>query len=334
MIPKRCILPVFIPHLGCPHDCVFCNQKKISGQLVPADAGTVRTAIEEAPENSDGYELAFYGGSFTAIPIEKQTELLEAAAPYRKNGRINAVRLSTRPDCVSENELEFLLKYGVETIELGVQSLDSEVLMLSGRGHTVKDCIEAAKRVKNYGFKLVLQMMTGLPGDTNERSIKTAKAIAELHPDGVRVYPTVVIKDTELYRLWKENNYKPQSVDDAVDLGAKLLCIFEKAGIPVIRFGLNPSEDLSSGEAAAGAYHPALGQLVRSRLFLERLDKLISDISPSTEAVLGVHPSEMSDAIGQHRCNIKSLQNKFNLKNISVKPADVPKGDIRVLEYK
>ena len=124
MIPKRCILPVFIPHLGCPHDCVFCNQKKISGQLVPADAGTVRTAIEEAPENSDGYELAFYGGSFTAIPIEKQTELLEAAAPYRKNGRINAVRLSTRPDCASEDELEFRLKYDVETIELGVQSLD------------------------------------------------------------------------------------------------------------------------------------------------------------------------------------------------------------------
>ena len=205
MNPKRHIIPVFVPHLGCPNHCVFCNQRKISGQIAPQTPETVKEQIEEAlakiPRGAP-CELAFYGGSFTAIAAEEQEALLSAAAPYRATGRIQAVRISTRPDCVDKRTVERLLSYGVKTVELGVQSLDEEVLRKTNRGHTAQDAAHAVSLLREGGFAVILQMMTGLPAATPEKDIATAEKIIALAPDGVRIYPTVVVRDTPLYDMW------------------------------------------------------------------------------------------------------------------------------------
>ena len=206
MSAKESIIPVFVPHVGCPNNCVFCNQRKISGQLKPADPGEVTETIEKAlkviPDGSKA-QLAFYGGSFTAIPAEQQTALLSAAHAFVERGALDSIRLSTRPDAIDDVILERLRRYGVRTIELGAQSLDDEVLRRSGRGHTAEDVFKASEMVKAYGFGLIIQMMTGLPGDTKEKAVKTAEKICSIGPDGVRIYPTVIIRDTALYDMWR-----------------------------------------------------------------------------------------------------------------------------------
>lgn len=325
MKPKKRIIPIFIPHLGCPNDCVFCNQRKISGSLTAATADTVRKAIEEAeralPDDSTR-ELAFYGGSFTAIPDREQEELLEAALPFLRSGYINEIRVSTRPDAVDKLRLDRLKAYGIKTIELGAQSMDEEVLKASGRGHTREDTINASSLIRAWEFNLILQMMTGLPGDTPDKSIETAKSIIALEPDGVRVYPTVILKDTALYGLWKSGKYREHTVEDAVSLGGKLCKLFEEAGIPIIRFGLNPSDELSGGEAAGGAYHPALGELVRSSVYLNEARELLKEASISDIAVLGVERGCVSLMVGQKRRNIEALEKEFGLKSLKVRETD------------
>jgi len=329
MNPKRYIIPVFIPHLGCPNDCVFCNQRKISGELKHATAATVKAAVEEAlrkiPADKPA-ELAFYGGSFTAIPEEEQTQLLKAAQPYIESGRIGEIRLSTRPDAVDVPCLERLEIYGVRTIELGAQSMDDGVLKASGRGHSAADTECASRLIKEHGFKLILQMMTGLPGDTEEKAIETAKKLIALSPDGVRVYPTVILRDTPLYELWRAGKYREHTVEEAVKLGAKLYRLFAEAGVPVIRFGLNPSDELSGGEAAGGAYHPALGELVRSEFYLNLARELISTSEHGEELVLGVGRGCVSLMTGQSRRNIKALMQEFNLKSVKVRETCLPDG--------
>ena len=226
MTPRRRILPIFVPHAGCPNDCVFCNQKRISGSLLPASAETVRAAVSVL-EPGSGYELAFYGGSFTAIPEAEQEALLAAAIPARESGAVSALRVSTRPDAVTEEKLARLRRYGVETVELGAQSMCDEVLLRSGRGHMSEDTVKAAKLVKDAGFTLILQMMTGLPGSDDARDIQTARSIAALHPDGVRIYPTVILRDTPLCDLWQAGKYREHTVEDAVRVCARILPIFE-----------------------------------------------------------------------------------------------------------
>ncbi|HHU05204.1 MAG TPA: radical SAM protein [Clostridiales bacterium] len=334
MSPKRFIIPVFIPHLGCHNDCVFCNQRKISGELKPATAKTVKAAVEEAlkkiPEDRPA-ELAFYGGSFTAIPEHEQTELLEAAQPFIESGRVGEIRLSTRPDAVDLHCLERLKSYGVKTIELGAQSMDEGVLKASGRGHTAADTECASRLIKEHGFNLILQMMTGLPGDTEEKAMETVRKLASLSPDGVRVYPTVILRDTALYNLWKAGRYREHTVEDAVRLGAKLYEIFTGAGIPVIRFGLNPSDELSGGEAAGGAYHPALGELVRSEFYLNLARELISTSKHGGEIVLGVNRGCVSLMTGQKRRNINALMQEFNLKSVIVRETELPAGKFVII---
>ncbi len=329
MKPKRYIIPVFIPHLGCPNDCVFCNQRKISGKLEPATAETVTKAIEEAffkLPDGEAAELAFYGGSFTAIPTLEQEELLKSALPYLKAGKIGEIRVSTRPDAIDETRLALLKKYGVKTIELGAQSMNEDVLKASGRGHTAEDTERAAKLIKSQGFQLILQMMTGLPGDDAEKSIETAKRIISLCPDGVRVYPTVILRETRLMELWESGLYAEHTVEDAVELGARLLELFENAGIPVIRFGLNPSDELSGGEAAGGAYHPALGELVRSRVYFNRARAIIASEPHCTDVVLGVNPGCVSFMTGQKRQNIEKLCREFALSTLKVRETGLPDG--------
>ncbi len=276
-------------------------------------------------------QLAFYGGSFTAIPARAQEALLAAAKPYLERGVISSIRLSTRPDAIDDAVLDRLQSYGVQTVELGAQSLDEEVLRLSGRGHTAKDVENAAKLIKSRGFKLILQMMTGLPSDTEEKSIETARKFIALRPDGVRIYPTVVVRDTELYDMWRDGRYTEHTVEDAVKVCSKLVPMFDAAGIPIIRMGLNPTDDLSGGAAVAGAYHPALGEMVHSRIMLSRARELLTGTEPGAEIVLGVHPSEVSKMTGQHRCNVSSLMDEFRLKSLKICPAEVKKSEISVI---
>lgn len=323
MSARESIIPVFVPHLGCPNDCVFCNQRRISGSVTPATPQDVVEAIERAktltgPETRR--QLAFYGGSFTAIPVSEQEALLDAAGPYLESGEIVSLRLSTRPDAIDAATLKRLKAYGVETIELGAQSMSERVLALSGRGHTAQDVEDASAQVKAAGFKLILQMMTGLPGADGESDVESARRIAALKPDGVRVYPTVIVRDTALYDLWKAGRYKEHTVEDAVRVCAKILPIFEEAHIPVIRLGLNPTEDLSGGDAVGGAYHPALGELVKSRIMREKAEALLEGALPGSEAVLRVNPRLMSQLVGQHGANRAYLTERFALKRLRIVP--------------
>ena len=335
MSPRVSIIPVFVPHLGCPHLCVFCDQRRISGETNTVTAEKVRRTIEEAAEKTPGQterQLAFYGGSFTAIPAPLQCELLGAAKPYLENGTVSAIRLSTRPDAIDDEVLDRLEYYGVETVELGAQSLDEEVLRLSQRGHSAADVENASKLIKARGFKLILQMMTGLPGDSDEKCVQTARKIIALEPDGVRIYPTVIVKGTELYGMWLSGEYREHSVEDAVRVCAVLTEMFSEAGIPVIRLGLNPTDELSGGSAVAGAYHPALGELVYSRVMLNKARRLLSAEKPEEELILGVHPSEISKMTGQHRCNIEALKREFGFKSVKIKGTDILKGETAILK--
>lgn len=329
MTARRGIIPVFIPHLGCRHDCVFCNQKRISGALRPASAQDVTREIEAGLSRCRRpAQLAFYGGSFTAIPVSEQLALLGAAQPYLRSGELESIRLSTRPDAIDIHTLERLRGHGVSVIELGAQSMDDAVLKKSGRGHTSKDTARAAEMVKAAGFSLVLQMMTGLPGSDAERDLESAKRIIALAPDAVRIYPTVIIRDTPLYQLWREGRYAEHTVEDAVSVCARILPLFERAGIPVIRLGLNPTDELSGGSAAGGAYHPALGELVKSRVMLNRVREMLTATTQGREKLasrgelrLLAAPSCLSQLTGQHRCNAEALRREFGFDRVKVIPS-------------
>ena len=334
MSARENIIPVFVPHLGCPNDCVFCNQRRISGSLTSATPEDVKKAIQDAaalPRTGAKRQLAFYGGSFTAIPKREQEGLLGAAYGALCAGDIDAIRLSTRPDAIDGEVLARLKRFGVETIELGAQSMDDRVLNLAGRGHTAEDVEKASKMIKEGGFRLILQMMTGLPGADDASSVETVGKIIALHPDGVRIYPTVIVRDTALFDLWKAGRYEEHTVEDAVRVCAKLLPMFEKAEIPVIRLGLNPTDELSGGAAVGGAYHPALGELVKSRIMRQKAEKLLEGAAAGSSAILGVHKSKISQMIGQHRCNIDYLQEKYALKELQIKAADANEQEIVLL---
>ena len=334
MSARECVIPVFVPHLGCRHECVFCNQRRISGSEKAATAATVKQAIEQSaalPRSGAKRQLAFYGGSFTAIEPERQEELLGAAAEAIGKGEIDAIRLSTRPDAIDETVLARLKRFGVETVELGAQSMDGEVLRLSGRGHTAEDVVRSSEAVKAAGFRLILQMMTGLPGDSAEKDIETAKKLIALRPDGVRIYPTVIVRDTALYDLWRAGEYREHTVEDAVAVCAQLMPLFEEANIPVIRLGLNPTEELSQGAAVAGAYHPALGELVRGRILLEKARALLAGTEPGSRVTLGVNAAELSQMIGQKRRNVGVLCEELGLRELRVHSCKAERGEIVLL---
>lgn len=334
MIAKRSIIPIFVPHMGCPNNCVFCDQHRITGNITPPNEKTVRdTIIDGLSKTPAGAEtqLAFYGGSFTAIPVYEQKKLLGAALPFLHLGQISSVRVSTRPDAIDEERLSLLKEYGVRTIELGSQSMCEEVLRASQRGHTPEQTQAAAQLIKASGFELILQMMTGLPEDTKERTVYTARRIIDLKPDGVRIYPTVIIDNTNLCDMWRAGAYREHTVEEAVDWCAEILPMFEEAGIPVIRLGLNPTEELSGGAAVAGAYHPALGELVASRVLLGRARALLKEYEHGEQVVLGVNRSDVSVMVGQHRQNINALVSEYGLSSLKVSAADVPRGTVILL---
>lgn len=318
-MPKRRIIPLFIPHAGCPNQCVFCDQRKISGANTPVTPEQVSSEIERSLSLAGApCELAFYGGSFTAMDPSVQRELLAAARPFVESGAVARIRLSTRPDAVTPEICAMLREYGVSTVELGCQSMDETVLQKSRRGHTPGDTKRAVACLKEWGFSVILQMMTGLPGDMGPQSVETAKQLIALRPDGVRIYPTVVLRGTELEAMMHAGDYTPQTVAEAVDLCASLYALFLEDNIPVIRVGLNPTEDLSGGEAVAGAYHPALGELVLSELYRRRAERLLRDAGPGSDAILEVHPSRVSVMVGQHRRNCLDLKRRFCLNTLKI----------------
>lgn len=330
MTPKRRIIPLFIPHAGCEHTCVFCDQRRISGACVSATSDDVYSAIQflQDQQHPQAAEIAFYGGSFTAIPIVQQNELLEAAQVFLQLNPLNSIRISTRPDCLDETAIVRLINYGVTTVELGAQSMCDDVLTASQRGHTASDIVRASELVKASGLALILQMMTGLPDDTRERSLFTAKRFIELKPDGVRIYPTVVVRGTMLHKMWELGEYKEHTVEYATELCAEIYLMFKESGIPVIRMGLNPSVNLSSGDAVAGAYHPAFGELVYSRIYYDKAVALLDGVKPGSEVKLIVAPGCVSIMIGQRRSNIEALMNKFNLHSLKVVASDIKPGEL------
>lgn len=308
---KHVIVPIFVPHLGCPHQCVFCNQYQITGveqgKWQPPSFEALAAQVEEWTRSSGTRpELAFYGGSFTAIDKKLQEQLLSSAARLKAEGKISAIRLSTRPDALGIDVLSRLSYYAVDTVEIGVQSLDDEVLEKAGRGHTAEQAEVAIRRVKAAGFKCGAQMMLMLPGDTPEKSLATGKRLAELAPDMVRIYPTVVIRGTQLATEYIRWRYRPWPEDDLLDTAAELLDIFDDADIPVIRVGLQPADTLSKGEVLAGPYHPALGELVKARRLRNRMQAQLS-AHEDAPVTFRVAPEYLSQALGQHRENLDHL---------------------------
>lgn len=307
-------IPIFVPHRGCPFDCVFCNQKRITGVGTDVTADDVVKIIEEyletLPENGASIEAAFFGGSFTGIPIEEQSILMDAVQPYIKSGRIHGIRLSTRPDYINCEILDNLYNHGVTTIELGVQSMDDSVLKAANRGHNAQQVRDAVKLIRKYPFVLGLQMMTGLPGDTPEKSIYTAQEIIKLDPDIVRIYPTLTIKDTFMEKMYNENKYKPQTLDEAVELAKTIMLMFEENGITVIRIGLQSTDEIcENGSVVAGPVHSSFGELVESAVYLDIMRREVPD---NVKATVYVNSREISKAVGNHRKNIIAIQREKN----------------------
>lgn len=310
---KKGNISIFVPHQGCPCQCSFCNQKTITGQTKAPTAEDVINAVETALKKKNfEYEIAFFGGSFTAIEREYMISLLGAAAPYVENGSVKGIRISTRPDCIDSEILDILKKYGVTSIELGAQSMDDNVLLANRRGHTAEDVVNASELIKCYGFELGLQMMTGLYMDTAEKAIETAEKIIALKPDTVRIYPTVVLKGTYLAELYLKEEYKPLNADDSAELCARLVPMFEKAGIKIIRLGLHSSEDIKKN-MLAGGFHDSFGELVKSRMLVEKILAL-----PPGDYQVFVNPRSLSKLKGNNKSNIYLLMERgYNVKIIT-----------------
>lgn len=283
---RMAIIPVFIPHKGCPNDCVFCNQKEITARQEPIEPKDVRRRIEQYLPTLEGrglecIEVAFFGGSFTGIPMEEQSAYLAVAKEYKEKGRIQRIRLSTRPDYIDDEILDNLKAYGADTIELGVQSFDEEVLRRSNRGHGSGVVYRSAERIKEYGFELGIQLMIGLPGDTREKSIRSAREAVKTGPAAARLYPTVILKDTALYRDYEKGVFTPFSQDEMIQTTKEMYRILTAAGIKVIRVGLKSTDIISDREDSAavqGTYHPAFRQLVCAELAKETLEEQLTGL--------------------------------------------------------
>jgi len=331
---KKSIIPIFIPHLGCPNDCVFCNQRRIAGKIKAPTGDEVREIIKDGLSKYGGgnVQIAYYGGSFTALPPHLQEEYLEKANEFISSGDVCDIRVSTRPDAIDEDVVKRLKRYNVSTVEIGAQSMDDEVLFLSRRGHDADATRKAAKLIKESGFKLVLQVMCGLPGDDADKCRKTAAETAKLSPDAVRIYPVVVLRDTALCDMYERKEYKALTIDSAAEIAADMLEIFEDSKIPAIRIGLNATDELSYGDSvAAGAYHPELGGIVRSRLYLRRAERAIRELESGNDISIAVNPACVSLMVGHKRENMDKLCKLFPGLDIKVeKDGKIPKGEIKI----
>lgn len=335
---KHAIIPVFIPHEGCPNDCVFCNQKKITARThaeenVNIDEIASRYLSTLNNPRPEVIEMAMYGGSFTGIPIEKQNEYLEIAKSYKDRGLIDRIHLSTRPDYIDEEILDNLEKYDVDVIELGVQSFDDEVLRLSERGHTSEIVYKSCEMIKEKGFTLGIQLMAGLPGDTLEKAVYSAKEAVKIGPQIARIYPTIIIEDTKLLEMYKNGEYSPLSLDEAVEISKQMYTVLYDAGINIIRVGLKSSDIINeNGEIYGNTFHPAFRQLVEGSIAKDKIEILLeeycrqlteegfnfSDYAPA-EVILVSNSRSFSNMIGMKGVNKKDFESRYPQLRISYK---------------
>lgn len=318
---KHHIIPIFISHRGCPFQCVFCNQVKINGEDGNVSSAQVSEIIERHLEHPKAkqeiVEVAFFGGSFTCMPIEYQISLLSAAMKYKKSGQISFIRVSTRPDGISLEVLENLKKHGVDIVELGVQSMDDEVLRQTKRGYVADRINHAVRLLREFEFQIGLQMMVGLPGDNYEKTRETAMKLSLLSPDFVRIYPTLVVRNTELERNYNAGFFQPLSISEAVNTCTDLLLFFEWKKISVIRIGLQPSENLTWGrDVIAGPFHPSFRQLVESMKYRKLLDMYFRRLDVSLEGTCVIFQcmaKRISDLMGQKRENLHFFSDQYGI---------------------
>ena len=320
---KQYIIPIFVPHLGCPNDCIFCNQKSISGQKSNMTKEKAKEIIENYLKSIDKenaqIEIAFFGGSFTAIEEERQEELLQVASEFVKSGQVSSIRVSTRPDAIDKNILKRLKKYKVKTIELGVQSSNNYILKRINRGHTFEDVKRAAKLIRWNGFRLGVQMMIGLPESTTIDEINTAKELIKLKPKMVRIYPVLVIKNTPLEKELEKGTYKPLTVVQAVEVCKEIVRLFHDKNIDIIRIGLQPTDEISEpgsekSEVVAGPYHPAFRQLVESAMWYDAIVGKIKRLNVKVKEVeVTVNPVDANNVIGHKKENVKNLKELYDV---------------------
>ena len=330
-------IPIFIPHLGCPNNCVFCNQRTISGHG-DFKIESVREEIESALATLDGNterEIAFFGGSFTGIDRELMISLLDLAESYVTKGLVGEIRLSTRPDYIDDEILNILSRYSVKTIELGLQSMRDDVLCASKRGHDSECALRACRAIKERGFSLIGQMMIGLPKSSAEDEIYTAELICKSGADGARVYPTVVFAETELAEMMRCGEYEPLDTDSAVERTKNALAVFDSYGVPCIRVGLCASENLRDASLAiAGATHSAIGEMAMSELYYERIcGELDARGVSGGSLVIYVARGATSKAIGQKKKNKEKICKKYCLESLKVLEKNEILGYNIILEY-
>ena len=315
-------IPIFIPHKGCPNNCVFCNQKKISGQLTDVTAQDVEDKIEEYlkyySNSKKKIEVAFFGGSFTGIPIDKQIEYLQVANSYVKKGLVGAIRISTRPDYINRNILDTMKKYNVKTIELGVQSMDNEILTLSKRGHTALDVVNASKLIHEYGIVLGHQIMIGLPGSTRESEVYTIKECLKLQPQQLRIYPVYVIPDSELYSMYQNSEYKPLSINEAVMRCKAVIYECQKTDISIIRLGLQSTDEITAkNNDLRGPVSDNLAEYVMSALVRDKIEREIKNRQiDDSKLIINVPKKYVSICVGPKKINKIYFENKYNIKFI------------------
>ena len=326
---KPVTVPFFISHQGCPHTCVFCDQRTISGangDLPTAIQISDRIALWRSTAGDRPLEVAFFGGTFTALPEETQAGLLAPLQPLLKDGTVDSIRISTRPDCIDDERVLWLADRGVRTIELGVQSMSDAVLAASGRGHTAAASVHAIHCVKKQGLTVGAQLMPGLPGDTPAAALSSLEQVIAAGADFLRIYPTVVLRGTELARRYAVGGFTPLSLDRGVSLCKLMLQRAMQAGVPVIRIGLQADQTLNVESVLAGCWHPALGQLVRSQLYSDLISRFVA---PGQCATVYCNPARLSDVVGGKRGNVqKQIERGVQLQVVT--DAAVKKEELKV----
>ena len=337
MNKRHYIIPIFISHIGCPHQCVFCNQDKIAKEVeneVKAKdvRDTVNEYLETIDHNNSTVEVSFFGGTFTAIDVNKKKELLAVAKEYKDKGLIDKIRMSTRPDAINGYILSYLKDYNVDIIELGVQSLDDEILRLSGRGHTVEDVVKASKLIKEYGFILGHQIMPGLPGDNFDKDIETAKKSIEMKPDICRIYPSLVIKDTPMEKMYERGEYKPYSLEQAVNISKEIYKLYTKANINIIRIGLQPTENITwGGDLVDGPFHPAFRELVEGSLIC---DNIKNSVNKDEDIIIEINPRDLSKLYANKKLYFNNFKDNHDGKIIVNTKDKLKRGKINIIVVK
>ena len=317
------IIPIFIPHLGCPHQCIFCNQRAITGKSAQTPSADqiqqeVNRFLNYGKERPSTTQISFFGGSFLGLEKETIRSLLETVMPFVRAKDVDSIRFSTRPDTISQESLSLLDGFPVSTVELGVQSMNDRVLDAAGRGHRALDTVVAADLLKKRGYELGLQMMVGLPADDDDGAMQTARRIAKLAPDFVRIYPTLVLEGSMLARRFKDCRYHPMALAACVTLVKRLFLYFNTYHIPVVRMGLQASDGLTrAGGLIAGPYHPAFGHLVHGEIVLDAISSALDRMEKQPDPLtISVHPRMVSRVQGLHKQNICRLKTAFDLKKI------------------